>query len=109
MSEYLFVAFARTVMCIRECVAPDRTHELNEQAVCDINMCLDQLQKRADSLSARSDECMRVATTHAKQASREMTVRGRAHELALAKRQVSAAYPCIMHAVGQLSLEQATD
>lgn len=75
-------------MCIRECIAPDHTHELNERAVCDINMCLEQLQKRADDLNTRSEECTRIASMHALQSSREATNGGRARELALAKRQL---------------------
>ena len=75
MSEYLFVGFARAFMCVRECVAPERTHELSEQAVCDINSCLDQLRKRSDILTHKSDECMREAAVHARKASYEATTR----------------------------------
>ena len=52
MSQCLLVGFARLFMATRECIAPDRTHELSERAVCDLNACLEQLVMRRDEVAA---------------------------------------------------------
>ena len=40
MSQYAFVGFSRLFMAAKECVAPDRRHELGERTVCELNACL---------------------------------------------------------------------
>ena len=85
----VFVGFARMFMSLRECVVVDRTQEISEQAVCDLNLCLDQLGERCSGLDARIEVCTKAAHTNAMLSQREPSRVHRERSLEKAKQYLS--------------------
>ena len=48
-----YVGFARAFMTLRECWLPDRSQEISEQAVADLNVCLEQLVERCKMIETK--------------------------------------------------------
>ena len=89
MSRCVFVGFSRLFMASKECLAPDRTHEVSERAVCELNTCLEQLTMRRDDIETKIATCTTRASAHALSARRETSQRAQTRALELARQHLS--------------------
>ena len=71
MSRLFYISFARLFMTMRECLVQDRSQEISEQAVADLNACLDQLLERCRLIESNIEACTRQSTQIAQRASTE--------------------------------------
>lgn len=71
MSHLCFISFARIFMSLRECLVQDRSQEISEQAIADLNACLEQLLERCRMIESNIDACTRQAQQIAGRASSE--------------------------------------
>ena len=71
MLRFFYISFARLFMTLRECVVQDRSQEISEQAVADLNVCLDQLVARCRLIETKIEQCTRQAKQIADSAAKE--------------------------------------
>ena len=114
MIRVLFTMFARAYMSFRECAVTDRSHEISEQAVCDLNTCLDKLAARCADLEAKIQACVDAAAKCAAQARGEtLTVNKkrlmeRARQHLIDKRGMTAELDRALHAANMIRRQVST-
>jgi hypothetical protein len=77
MIRICYVCMSRMFMSFRECMVQDRNQEISEQAVADLNVCLDQLLERCRLVETKIDMC----TCQAQQVACRISTESPAHRL----------------------------
>ena len=114
MLKVIFTMTARTYMSLRECAVTDRTQEISEQAVCDLNTCLDKLNARCEELEYKIQACTDAAVKCATQAKKEPVAANkkrtmdRARQHLIDRRSMTAELDRASHAANMIKRQVST-